>query len=162
MVRVPEAQSERCYFQILIQYSSVSSRPQCRSQAVVCVSTPRKYPLRGYFLVNIESICKDDFSLNIFKSRTVREPSRNSYNFFTIYSYSAFLPKKIVAYRTRANKGRAHYSKILVLALRLSHKKRIKNVLQHDFLGGQPLIESDRYWREYGRYVFQKVVCVIF
>ena len=31
-------------------------------------------------------------------------------------------------YRTLANKGRAYYSKILVLALKLSHKKRIKFV----------------------------------
>ena len=39
-------------FQILIQYSSVSSRPQCWSQAVVCISTPRKYPRSiGYFQV---------------------------------------------------------------------------------------------------------------
>ena len=35
---------------VRIYYSSISSRPQCRSQAVVCVSTPRKYPLRGYIL----------------------------------------------------------------------------------------------------------------
>ena len=32
---------------------SVSSPLQCRSQAVVCVSTPRMYPRSGYFLVNI-------------------------------------------------------------------------------------------------------------
>ena len=31
-------------------------------------------------------------------------------------------------YRTRANKGRANYSKILILALRLSHKNHIKIV----------------------------------
>ena len=31
----------------------VSSPLQSRSQAVVCVSTPRKYPRSGYFLVNI-------------------------------------------------------------------------------------------------------------
>ena len=30
---------------------SISSPPQCRSQAVVCVSTPRMYPQSGYFLV---------------------------------------------------------------------------------------------------------------
>ena len=29
----------------------VSSPPQSQSQAVVCVSTPRKYPRSGYFLV---------------------------------------------------------------------------------------------------------------
>ena len=34
---------------------SVSSPPQCWSQAVVCVSTPRMYPRSGYFLVKIES-----------------------------------------------------------------------------------------------------------
>ena len=33
-----------------IQFS-VSSPPQCRSQAVVCVSTPRMYPRSGSFLV---------------------------------------------------------------------------------------------------------------
>ena len=32
-------------------YFSVSSPPQCWSQAVVCVSTPRMYPRSGYFLV---------------------------------------------------------------------------------------------------------------
>ena len=31
--------------------SSIISPPQCWSQAVVCVSTPRMYPHRGYFLV---------------------------------------------------------------------------------------------------------------
>ena len=31
---------------------SVPSPPQRRSQAVVCVSTPRMYPRSGYFLVN--------------------------------------------------------------------------------------------------------------
>ena len=31
-------------------------------------------------------------------------------------------------YRTRANKGRADYSKIIFSTLRLSHKKDIKNV----------------------------------
>ena len=36
---------------VRIYYSSISSRPQCRSQAVVCVSTPRKYPRSGDFLV---------------------------------------------------------------------------------------------------------------
>ena len=35
---------------VRIYYSSISSNPQCRSQAVVCDSTPRKYPLRGYIL----------------------------------------------------------------------------------------------------------------
>ena len=30
----------------------VSSPPQSRSKAVVCVSTPRMYPRSGYFLVN--------------------------------------------------------------------------------------------------------------
>ena len=54
------------------------------------------------------------------------------------------------AYRTRANRGRAYYSKIIVLALRLSHKKHRKNVFLHDFLGGRLLIKRDRYWREHG------------
>ena len=31
----------------------VSSPPQSRSKAVVCVSTPRKYPRSGYFLVTL-------------------------------------------------------------------------------------------------------------
>ena len=31
---------------------SVSSLPQCRSQVVVCISTPRMYPRSRYFLVN--------------------------------------------------------------------------------------------------------------
>ena len=38
-----------------------TSPPQSRSQAVVCLSTPRMYPRSGYFLVNhysnFESIC---------------------------------------------------------------------------------------------------------
>ena len=33
-----------------------------------------------------------------------------------------------VGYRTRANKGRADYSKIIFSAVRLSHKKDIKKV----------------------------------
>ena len=33
-----------------ISYQNVCSPPQSQSQAVVCISTPRKYPLRGYFL----------------------------------------------------------------------------------------------------------------
>ena len=32
---------------------SFSSPPQCWSQAVVCVSTPRMYPQSRYFLVNV-------------------------------------------------------------------------------------------------------------
>ena len=31
----------------------ISSPPQSRSQAIVCISTPRMYPRSGYFLVNI-------------------------------------------------------------------------------------------------------------
>ena len=38
---------------ILKTHFRVSSPPQSRSQAVVCVSTPRKYPRSGYFLVNL-------------------------------------------------------------------------------------------------------------
>ena len=34
-----------------ISNQNVCSPPQSRSQAVVCVSTPRKYPRSGYFLV---------------------------------------------------------------------------------------------------------------
>ena len=37
---------------ILKPYFGVSSPPQSRSQAVVCASTPRKYPRSGYFLAN--------------------------------------------------------------------------------------------------------------
>ena len=37
-------------------YFSVSSLPQCWSQAVVCVNTPRMYPWSGYFLVFINHI----------------------------------------------------------------------------------------------------------
>ena len=36
---------------VRIYYSSISSCPQRRSQAVVCASTPRKCPHSGYFLV---------------------------------------------------------------------------------------------------------------
>ena len=36
----------------------VPSPPQIRSQAVMCVSTPRMYPRSGYFLVIIMDICK--------------------------------------------------------------------------------------------------------
>ena len=35
-------------------YSSVTSPPQCRSQAVVCVSTPRMYPQKGKLYNGIE------------------------------------------------------------------------------------------------------------
>ena len=34
-----------------ISNQNVCSPPQIRSQAVVCISTPRKYPRSGYFLV---------------------------------------------------------------------------------------------------------------
>ena len=37
--------------QITIPHLRVSSPPQSRSKAVVCVSTPRMYPRSGYFLV---------------------------------------------------------------------------------------------------------------
>ena len=39
---------------------SVSLPPQCRSQAVVCVSTPRMYPRSGYFLVSSKIISGKD------------------------------------------------------------------------------------------------------
>ena len=38
-----------------------------------------------------------------------------------------FLVAGFYNYRTRANKGRADYSKIIFLALRLSYKKHIKS-----------------------------------
>ena len=38
-------------YSILKPHFRVSSPPQSWSQAVVCVSTPRKYPRSGYFLV---------------------------------------------------------------------------------------------------------------
>ena len=38
-----------------------------------------------------------------------------------------FLQKSLSMYRTRANKGRRHYSKIMFWGLRLPHKKVIKN-----------------------------------
>ena len=45
-------------------YFSVSSLPQCWSQAFVCVSTPRMYLRSGYFLVfpklGLEKINYDD------------------------------------------------------------------------------------------------------
>ena len=55
------------------------------------------------------------------------------------------------AYPSRANKGRAYYSKIIVLSLRLSHKKQMINVFYHDFLEGVandwkwPLLAQVRY-----------------
>ena len=39
-------------YSILKPHFRVSSPPWSLSQAVVCVSTPRKYPRSGYFLVN--------------------------------------------------------------------------------------------------------------
>ena len=36
-----------------ISNQNVCSPPQSRSQAVVCFSTPRKYPRSGYFLVKV-------------------------------------------------------------------------------------------------------------
>ena len=44
----PHDQSSRYQVRILFR---VSSPPQSRSKAVVCVSTPRMYPRSGYFLV---------------------------------------------------------------------------------------------------------------
>ena len=55
-----------------------------------------------------------------------------------------------IGYRTRANKGRDYHLKFFISTLRLSHEKRIKNIFQHDFLGGWPLIESNHYCRKYG------------
>ena len=46
-----EAKPSQVY-SILKPHFRVSSPPQSRSQAVVCVSTPRKYPPSGYFLVD--------------------------------------------------------------------------------------------------------------
>ena len=53
----PHGQSSRYQVRILllgqitIPHFRVSSPPQSRSKAVVCVSTPRMYPRSGYFLV---------------------------------------------------------------------------------------------------------------
>ena len=60
----PHGQSSRCQVRLLLPKQSrgaytqfenhmvrVSSPPQSRSKAVVCVSTPRMYPRSGYFLV---------------------------------------------------------------------------------------------------------------
>ena len=41
-------------------------------------------------------------------------------------------------YRTRANKWRSLYSKIIFWPLRLSHKNDIKVHFKHEFLGGGP------------------------
>ena len=61
MFIIPAAQSNCCYTRrsratyILRKHHL----PRVRSQAVVCVSTPRKYPRSGYFLVlvNLEPPC---------------------------------------------------------------------------------------------------------
>ena len=45
----PTEAEARCIFR-------VSSPPQSRSKAVVCVSTPRMYPRSGYFLVIVKEI----------------------------------------------------------------------------------------------------------
>ena len=37
---------------------SILSPPHCQSQAVVCISTPRKYPRSGYFLVILKILHK--------------------------------------------------------------------------------------------------------
>ena len=44
-------QSQGAYTQFENHMVRVSSPPQSRSKAVVCVSTPRMYPRSGYFLV---------------------------------------------------------------------------------------------------------------
>ena len=67
-----------------------------------------------------------------------------------LLSFEVFLQ---LTYRTRTNKWRSFNSKIIIWALRLSHKKHIKNEFQHEFLGGRPLIESAIYWRGYGLFV---------
>ena len=45
----------------------VLSPPQSRSQAVVCVSTPRMYPQSGYFLVNTKTQRLHDVDLITFE-----------------------------------------------------------------------------------------------
>ena len=40
-----------------ISNQNVCSPPQSRSQAVVCISTPRKYPRSGHFLVLFNTLC---------------------------------------------------------------------------------------------------------
>ena len=45
-----------------ISNQNVCSPPQSRSQAVVCVSTPRKYPRSGYFLVRTIFKKKKEFA----------------------------------------------------------------------------------------------------
>ena len=56
-----------------ISNQNICSPPQSRSQAVVCVSTPRKYPRSGYFLVYIISnrtkLNKTHLFLAFFKVR---------------------------------------------------------------------------------------------
>ena len=48
----PAKDKPRCVHSILKPHFRVSSPPQSRSQAVVCVSTPRKYSQSGCFLEN--------------------------------------------------------------------------------------------------------------
>ena len=51
----------RYVYSILKPHVRVPSPPQSQSQAVVCVSTPRKYPRSGYFLVIYISECYDRY-----------------------------------------------------------------------------------------------------
>ena len=50
-VRLLLSEAKPSYVYLILKpHVRVSSPPQSRSQAVVCISTPRKYPLRGYIL----------------------------------------------------------------------------------------------------------------
>ena len=66
----PHGQSSRS--PVRIYYSSISSRPQCRSQVAVCVSTPRKYPRSGYLLVYYRALKNTNLApVQFCKGRTV-------------------------------------------------------------------------------------------
>ena len=57
-------------YSILKPHFRVSSPSQSRSQAVVCVSTPRKYPRSWYFLVCILNLKKEK-KFSIFNHKIV-------------------------------------------------------------------------------------------
>ena len=53
----------------------VSSPPQSRSKAVVCVSSPRMYPHSGYFLVQVYKVC-----LNSYRNHEITRRYRKQKN----------------------------------------------------------------------------------
>ena len=99
--------SLRAQYKALLE-QGVISPPQCRSQAVVCVSTPRMYPRSGYFLV--KNISKYILQIRQFSSyRTKGKSSRETY----LSKEKVDTPLKIALFQTRKYQLRGYILGVL-------------------------------------------------